>query len=105
MESTMNKFRNLATAFVLLALPAAAAAFPGHGDPAELEAVRSEVFGEADQNGDGSLDATEFVTFHELLRSRMEEKLFARLDADGSGGVTLAELEAHKGRKGRRGQR
>jgi Ca2+-binding EF-hand superfamily protein len=102
MEPTMKNFRNLAVAGVLLALPAVSAAFPGRGfgDPAEFEAVRDEVFAEADANGDGALSITEFATFHELLRDRMEQKRFAALDADGSGGVTLAELEAMTGRHG-----
>jgi len=94
---------------VLLALQAAALAFPGgrgHGDPAEREKVRNEVFAEADANGDGALDQSEFATFHELLKQRIEQKRFAKLDADGSGGVTLSELDAHEGRHhGPRGPR
>lgn len=93
----MTKFRTraLALAGLLTALPTAALAFRG-GDPAEFEAVRAEVFAEADANGDGALSLTEFETFHELVRTRMEAKRFAKLDADGSGGVTLEELEAVK---------
>lgn len=94
----MKKLRNLALgAGALLAVPGLAIAFPGHGDRAEFEAVRDEVFVEADANGDGALSITEFETFHELIRDRMEQKRFAKIDADGSGGISLEELEAAKG--------
>jgi hypothetical protein len=91
----MTKFRmsTLALAGLLCALPVAASAFRG-GDPAEFEAIREEVFAEADANGDGVLTVTEFETFHELVRARMEANRFAKIDADGSGGITLVELEA-----------
>jgi hypothetical protein len=97
----MTKFRTraLAVAGLMIALPTAASAFRG-GDPAEFEAVRTEVFAEADANGDGVLSVTEFETFDDLVRARMEAKRFARIDADGSGGVTLAELEAAKPHRG-----
>ena len=102
----MTKFRmsTLALAGLLCALPIAASAFPG-GDPAEFEAIRTEVFTEADGNGDGVLSVTEFASFHDLMKARMEASRFARIDADGSGGVTLVELEAakphHGGGRGR----
>lgn len=98
----MTKFRmsTLALAGLLCALPIAASAFPG-GDPAEFEAIREEVFTEADSNGDGVLSVTEFASFHDLMRARMEANRFAAIDADGSGGVTLVELEAAKPHGGR----
>lgn len=101
----MTKFRTSTLAFagLLCALPITASAFRG-GDPAEFEAVREEVFTEADANGDGVLSVTEFTTFHELVRARMEANRFAKIDADASGGVTLEELEAAKPPRGGRGQ-
>ena len=98
----MTKFRILALAGLMSTLPVAASAFPG-GDPAEFEAIREEVFTEADANGDGALSATEFASFHDLMRARMEASHFAKIDADGSGGITLEELEAAKPPRGGRG--
>lgn len=100
----MKKFRTttLALAGLLCALPLTANAFRG-GDPAEFEAIREEVFAEADANGDGALSVTEFETFHELVRARMEANRFAKIDADSSGGITLAELEAARPQRGSRG--
>jgi len=100
----MTKFRILALAGLLTALPVAASAFRG-GDPAEFEAIRDEVFVEADANGDGVLTVTEFASFHDLMRSRMEESRFANIDADGSGGITAEELDAAKRPHGGRGGR
>ena len=99
----MKKFRTMALAGLLAALPVAASAFPGGGDPAEFQAIQEEVFTQADANGDGVLTVTEFATFHDLMRARMEAAHFARVDADGSGGVTLEELEAAKPPHGHHG--
>jgi hypothetical protein len=97
----MTKTIQVALVGAALLLPAGAGAFPGHGNPAEMEALRDEVFAEADVNDDGSLSVTEFASFHELIRTRIDQQRFARLDADGSGGVTLEELEAMKPHRGR----
>ncbi len=99
----MKKLRTttLALAGMLCALPITANAFRG-GDPAEFEAIREEAFTEADANGDGALSVTEFETFHELVRARMEASRFASIDADGNGGITLEELEAAKPPRGGR---
>ncbi len=87
--------RRLALGAALL-LPATAFAFPGHGNPAEMEALRNEVFAEADVDDDGALNAAEFASFHELMRARIDQQRFTKLDADGSGGITLEELDAIK---------
>jgi len=76
----------------LLAVPLRAGAQPANS--AEFKATVEEVFTEADANGDGVLDQTEFANFHELMRARMEAKHFAKVDTDGSGGISLEELEA-----------
>src|SRR3954451_10711297 len=92
----MNKFCTMALAGLLTAVPLVARA-QGGGEPADFQAAVTEVFTQADANGDGVLDETEFASFHDLMRARMEAKHFARIDADGSGGVTLEELEAAGG--------
>lgn len=94
----MTKFRThaLALAAALCALPATARAFPPGVDPAEFQATQEEVFAEADANGDGVLSVTEFASFHELMRARMEASRFSTIDTDGSGGISLTELEAAK---------
>jgi len=97
----MTRTLKMALAGAAILVPAVAGAFPPHGDPAEIEAVRDEVFAEADVNGDGSLSVTEFASFHELFRTRLEQERFTKLDADGSGGVTLEELDAMKPPRGR----
>jgi hypothetical protein len=89
----MKKFCTMALAGLLTAVPLVARA-EGGGDSADFQAAVEEVFTQADVNGDGVLDQTEFANFHELMRARMEAKHFARIDADGSGGITLEELEA-----------
>lgn len=97
----MTKFRTgaLIVAGVLSAMPVAAHAFRG-GDPAEFAAIREEAFTEADVNGDDVLSVTEFAQFHDIVRSKMEAKHFAKIDADGSGGITLEELEAARPPRG-----
>lgn len=98
----MKKFRTHALAFAALAcaLPATAHAFPPGVDPAELQAIQQEVFSEADANGDGVLSVTEFASFHELMRARMEETMFTNIDTDGSGGLSLTEIQAARPPRG-----
>ena len=98
----MKKFRAhaLALAALLCALPATARAFPPGIDPSEFEAIQTEVFAEADANGDGVLSVTEFASFHDLMRARMEADRFAAIDADSSGGVSLEELQAARPQRG-----
>jgi Ca2+-binding EF-hand superfamily protein len=82
---------------VLLAAPALA-----HELPTAEE--RAQLFAAADANADGKLDLTEFAALDELVRQRMTQKRFERLDADGDGAVTSAELDAGLARRGRRGR-
>ena len=99
----MKKFRRvqaLALAAALCALPATARAFPPGVDPSEFQAIQEEVFTEADADGDGVLSATEFASFHELVRARMDELMFSNIDSDGSGGVSLTELQAARPPRG-----
>jgi hypothetical protein len=98
----MKKFRAhaLALAALLCALPATALAFPPGLDPSEFEAIQEEVFAEADANGDGVLSVTEFASFHDLMRERMEASRFTAIDADASGGISLEEIVAAKPPRG-----
>lgn len=80
----------------------AAAAFAGWvgqvqaaGDGgAEFQAAAAAAFAEADADGSGELSAAEFVSFHEILRGKLDALRFAQLDTDGSGGLSQAELAA-----------
>jgi hypothetical protein len=103
-EFTMKKFgiRALALAALACALPATAHAFHPGVDPAEFQAIREEVFTEADANGDGVLSAAEFANFHELMRAKMNEVMFTNIDSDGSGGISLTELQAARPPRGGR---
>lgn len=98
----MTKFRRMALAGLLVTMPLATRA-RAQGDSAEFQAVVQEVFAQADANGDGVLDQAEFANFQDLMHARMEAKHFARIDADGSGGISLAELEAARPPHGGRG--
>ena len=100
----MTKFtiRALTLAALACALPATAHAFHPGVDPAEFQAIQAEVFTEADANGDGVLSAAEFVSFHELMRAKMEEAMFTNIDTDASGGISLTELQAARPPRGGR---
>ena len=102
----MMKFRAraLALAAALCALPVTARAFPPGVDASEFQAIQQEVFTEADANGDGVLSTEEFASFHELMRARMDEAMFTNIDTDGSGGISLTELQAARPPRGGRPQ-
>ena len=100
----MMKFRALALAAALCALPVTARAFPPGVDASEFQAIQQEVFTAADANGDGVLSSDEFATFHELMRAKMEETMFSNIDTDGSGGISLTELQAARPPRGGRPQ-
>ena len=86
----------VAAAMAALIVPVAAWADPP--DPAARQAAVQSAFAAADTNGDGALSPEEFATFRQLMQQQRAERMFQRLDADGNGVVTLAELQnAHKG--------
>ncbi|WP_424931440.1 EF-hand domain-containing protein [Amaricoccus macauensis] len=59
----------------------------------EIDTFRANKVAEADTSGDGALSIEEFDTvYRELTRSRMVDA-FQRLDADGDGVITDAELD------------
>lgn len=88
----------LALAALIVALPVTSQAAPP--DPAEIQAAQEEAFVEADADGNGVLSLTEFSTFHEVMRAKMEENRFNDIDADGSGGLSLTEIEAARPPRG-----
>ena len=55
---------------------------------------RAALFAQADADGDGALSPAEFQTFRELVKQKIAEHRFAKMDANADGKVTLAELEA-----------
>ena len=92
----------------LLALACAMSlATPALAHPKLSAEERNELFTAADADGDGKLNATEFATLHDLVRQKMDQQRFARLDTDHDGALTSAELEAglaaRRGKRGRHG--
>ncbi|MGD9764753.1 MAG: EF-hand domain-containing protein [Candidatus Binatia bacterium] len=67
---------------------------------ADKEAARAAALAQADTNGDGALDANEFAVFHQTMAAQREQRLFAKLDADGNGQVTTEELNNAHWRRG-----
>src|SRR5436309_6937470 len=82
----------LAAALALSAAPALAAG--GRPSREEFQADAAAAFAQADADGSGGLTRAEFQTFKQLMKAKMEERMFTRADADGNGEVTLSELEA-----------
>jgi hypothetical protein len=63
---------------------------------ARREAHQAEVLAENDTDKDGTLSEAERAA----MRTKRVDAMFGRLDADGDGKVTAAELEATGGRRG-----
>ena len=77
-----------------LALSAAPVLAGGRPTPEEFQADAAAAFAQADADGSGGLTRAEFPTFKQLMKAKMEERMFTRADADGNGEVTLSELQA-----------
>jgi EF hand domain-containing protein len=74
-------------------------------DPQQIAADQAQLFAQADADGNGVLSPQEFATFESLFRDRMRARHFERMDSNGDGGVSLAEVQAfrpwgHRGCKG-----
>ena len=66
----------------------------------ERDAVRAQVFAQADADGSGALSAEELATFKTLMRQRVQQDMFGRIDANGDGQVSLEELQAARPPRG-----
>lgn len=64
---------------------------------AEIDTFRAAVVSDADTSGDGDISLDEFETIYlNMMRDRMVDA-FQKLDADGDGVVTQAEMDARFG--------
>jgi len=64
---------------------------------AEIDAFRSAMVTEADASGDGNISLAEFETIYlQMVRNKMVDA-FQRLDEDGDGVVTQAEMDGKFG--------
>ena len=64
---------------------------------AEIDTFRSAMVTEADASGDGNISLAEFETIYlQMIRNKMVDA-FQRLDEDGDGMVTQAEMDAKFG--------
>lgn len=64
---------------------------------AEIDTFRSTVVTETDASGDGNISLAEFETIYlQMIRNKMVDA-FQRLDEDGDGMVTQAEMDAKFG--------
>lgn len=85
----------LVATFTAAALVRVGTVLAASSSPADdFAAAQSAAFTEADANGDGQLDATEFANFQDLLHQKLEALRFSRLDTNGDGELTLDELKA-----------
>lgn len=65
---------------------------------ADIDALRTQRFAEADTNGDGSISEAEFVAKAQADAGERAALMFARLDADGDGTLSRDALEGRVGR-------
>lgn len=73
----------------------------GRRDPVDLEKFsRLESLKAADKDGDGSLSREELEALAlERIVKRMADRMERRLDIDGDGTVTIAEIEKQRGKE------
>lgn len=96
-RALLSTLTALCAGVVLSGTPASAfCGGPGFfgASPEDVAAAETAAFTEADANGDGKLTPTEFATFADLMRQKLESLRFAKLDTDGDGLVSKAELDA-----------
>jgi hypothetical protein len=87
----MKLLRTITIAFALLAVPGLALA-----DQGDRKAHKQQKLDEFDRNKDGKLDDAERATMHEAMIDRR----FDKMDTDGNGSISRAELAAHMKAKG-----
>jgi|GEM_PF-1577169 len=61
---------------------------------AQRQAAVAQAFAQADADHNGALSPAEFANFVAALKQMRLQRRFARLDANGDGQVTLAEIQA-----------
>ncbi len=71
----------------------AALACDGPEKSAERAQAKAQAIAAADANGDGALSPEEFVVFTETIRQQRANHMFSKLDTDGDGQISAAELE------------
>lgn len=70
----------------------------------QMESRLAERFAAADTDGSGSIDPGEAEARHAVRRADMQARLFARMDADSDGEISVAERDtARANRSARRG--
>jgi len=81
------------------------AAFAEGNWEAQRQAMQAQAFAQADADGNGALSPQEFANYYTILQQQRGAHKFTRLDANGDGQVTLAELQAapehHHGCRGK----
>ena len=77
-----------------LLLPATQAFAGGPPCQAEMEADRTAMFSEADADANGLLTPDELKSFEALMRAKMADRHFQRIDSNDDGAVSLEELQA-----------
>ena len=82
--------RWLAAALML----ASTTAFAEGNWQAQRQAMQAQAFAQADADGNGALSPQEFANYYNILQQQRGAHKFTRLDANGDGQVTLAELQA-----------
>ncbi|WP_053239457.1 EF-hand domain-containing protein [Pleomorphomonas koreensis] len=66
----------------------------GKLDAAEIAAARDKLYAEANPSGKDGIDIQDFETWFWKQHREMMVRAFQRLDADGDGKITKAEMEA-----------
>jgi len=65
-------------------------------DPAQRQALETEVFKALDSDGNGELSSAEFAQIHEVMQVTMRKQAFASLDTNGDGTLDKDEFPPMK---------
>lgn len=77
----------------------------GAVEKSEVRAAAANRFAAADANGDGRLTRDELVASGHRKAEKRADKMLKRLDADGDGAISAAELEGHGGKHEKRAEK